>query len=428
MGMQEQMSLANCRVPKLNEHNYVRWKRDMSIYLKTSNLWDTVISAPPDPATADWTRKNQRAVAEIHNCCEPAQQDLFSDYETAWDKLKATFETRDSATIQRLYNDFNNFRKARDETMLTYIAGVKTTAKQLTNAGETVSTTNLLNKTISGLSDRYEAVKISLGMGSTLTEERLTQVLIAEESKSRDRRRSMSRERGRESERSDWYKQSERSKSRDRRRSMSRSVPTRARQRSLLRSSGRRSNFCKTCDMFGHDEETCFKLYPELLARHRAEQAAYLELVQIRRPQNTPPQQHAQGYAMPLQLNEDTVWDYYHTAMTMGQNGIDWNEVLLGACKWNCEDMTIKELREYWSAHFIISSHMLALIIEGDLRSCVALHRYNLAVTTEEAACWSAQDPKKPFAEENENERSLANRLNKLLQFRGHRRFNVPSH
>ena len=72
MGMQEQISSANCRVPKLNEHNYIRWKRDMSIYLKASNLWDTVIAAPPDPLTADWTRKNQCAVAEIHNCCEPA--------------------------------------------------------------------------------------------------------------------------------------------------------------------------------------------------------------------------------------------------------------------------------------------------------------------------------------------------------------------
>jgi len=119
--------------------------------LPSSNLWDIVTSAPPHPATPEWTRKNQRAVAEIHNCCEPAQQDLFSDYETAkeaWDKLKATFETRDSATIQRLYNDFNNIRKASDETMLTYITRVKTAAKQLTNAGEIVSTTNLLNKAI----------------------------------------------------------------------------------------------------------------------------------------------------------------------------------------------------------------------------------------------------------------------------------------
>lgn len=198
--------------------------------------------------------------------------------------------------------------------------------------------------------------------------------------------------------------------------------------------------------MFGHDEEMCFKLHPELLAKHWAEQgqkcpqylnnvwtqlrqgtfqqqtfqqqtflphpislpaqqAAYLELnhTQTQHPQNVPPQQHSQGYAMPLQLNEDTVWDYYHTAMTMGQNGIDWNEVLLGACERSCEDMTIEELREYWSKHFIIPQQMLAMIIEGDLKSCVALHRYNLAMATEEAARWSAQDPSKPFAVENEN-------------------------
>jgi len=43
----------------------------MSIYLKASNLWDTVVSAPPDPATAEWTRKNQRAVAESSRRSSP---------------------------------------------------------------------------------------------------------------------------------------------------------------------------------------------------------------------------------------------------------------------------------------------------------------------------------------------------------------------
>jgi len=382
--------------------------------------------------------------------------------------------------------------------MLTYIARVKTAAKQLTNTAEMVSTTNLLNKTICGLNDCYEAVKVYLGMDSALTEERLTQVLMAEESRKlmtgdekergRERERSReisrererSRERGRETERSrgtyrewsDRHNLGGRSRSHDRRRSTSRSMPTPVRQRSPPRSpksSGRRNKFCRTCNMFGHDEETCFRLHPELLAKRQAEQAqkcpqypnniwsqprgtfqqqifpaqptsvpssqqaAYLELNQTQqRPQNAPPQQHAQGYAMPVQLNEDTVWDYYHTAMTMGQpdikwdeqlnddtvwgyyhyhtamtmgqTGIDWDKVLLAACKKSCEGMTVEELRDYWSTHFIIPPHMMAMIIEADLRSCVALHRYNLAVATEEAACWSAQDPRKPFVMESENE------------------------
>ena len=55
----------------------------MSIYLKAASLWNTVISSFPEPVTSDWTRKNQRAIAEIYNCCKPPQQDLFSDYETA---------------------------------------------------------------------------------------------------------------------------------------------------------------------------------------------------------------------------------------------------------------------------------------------------------------------------------------------------------
>jgi len=181
--------------------------------------------------------------------------------------------------------------------MLTYIARVKMAAKQLTNAGETVSNTNLFNKTISGLSDRYDAVKVYLGMDSALTEERLTQVLIAEESRKlmagdkkergRERERSSetrersreTRERSRETrERSRETYMERRYKQRKRSRSKNRPTPARQRspprsQRSPLRLSGRRNKFCKTCDMFGHDEETCFKLHPDLLARRHIDQS-----------------------------------------------------------------------------------------------------------------------------------------------------------
>ena len=150
-GMQEQLSSANCRVPKLNERNYVHWKRDMELYRKESNLWDTVTAAVPADITPDWSRKNSRALAAIHTCCEQSQQDLISSCDNAkaaWDKLKSTFATNNLATIHRLYAEFNYIYKQHDESMLTYITRVNAISTQLTAAGENVSTSNLISRTI----------------------------------------------------------------------------------------------------------------------------------------------------------------------------------------------------------------------------------------------------------------------------------------
>ena len=350
----------------------------------------------------------------------------------AWDKLKSTFATTDLASIQRLYCEFNSIQKTRNESMLSYIARVHTAYKQLTGAGETITVTNLINKTVSGLGDRYEAIKIYLAMDDKLTEERMTKVLLAEEtrqnaaslanggSSSHFRSRSPgNRYRPLDRTVDNRYRPLDRTVDRayDRPSDRNYGYDTRARSRdrsgttSRVRSPGRRSKYCKTCDMVGHSEESCFRLHPELYARRRLDQeerrartdqderraradqeerrarldreerrarldqeerrarldqeerrvrleqeerrrhpttplaprteqqlsymdnqTLYLDSEQARYDEyhcndrssppprvdrHDPPSAHAHGYALPAQLTEDTVWEYYHNAMML---------------------------------------------------------------------------------------------------------------
>ena len=379
--MQEQLSTANCHVAKLGDSNYTRWKRDMTIYLQDVNLWEVVTQPAPDPVTPEWTRKDRHALAIIHNCCDPLRQDLFAQCDhahAAWAKLATTFESRDPATVQRLYFAFHNIRKSSTESMLTYISRVKSSALQLASVGEVVSRTVLFNTIISGLGDQFEAVKIYLAVDPALTEERLSQVLLAEESRLLARRSDhgdRDNDRGRQRV------------SRDRDRSRS------PRYRSPSQVRGRGSRYCPTCDMYGHDESTCYRLHPDLLARRRAAQTqrpsnqpgdqyrpspsqprdqyrpspsqlrpssprratAYSTAysMQPQQPSDSPssPAAHSHGYALPVQLNDETVWDYYHNALVIGQSS-DFDDS---------------------------SAHTLD-----------ALHRYNVAIATG-IACWSAQ-------------------------------------
>lgn len=164
--------------------------------------------------------------------------------------------------------------------MLTYISRVKSSALQLASVGEVVSRTVLFNTIISGLGDQFEAVKIYLAVDPALTEERLSQVLLAEESRLLARRSDhgdRDNDRGRQRV------------SRDRDRSRS------PRYRSPSQVRGRGSRYCPTCDMYGHDESTCYHLHPDLLARRRA--------AQTQRPSNQPGDQYRPSPSQP--------WDQY---------------------------------------------------------------------------------------------------------------------
>ena len=82
----------------------------------------------------------------------------------------------------------------------------------------------------------------------------------------------------------------------------------------------------------------------------------------------------------------------------MGQE-IDWDETLLRACQKSCSGMSVAELRDYWNTNFVIPLSMLAMIVEGDLRTGVALHRYNIAIASNEADCWLVQNMSKSSTE-----------------------------
>lgn len=218
--IQDQLGSATSKIQRLNEHNYVTWKRDMTLSLQDAGLWDVVTTppahVPPVLPTPEWTRTNRHALAKIHESCEAPQQSLFAHIESAylaWEKLRKIFETRDSLSLQRFYNDFNTIQKSDSETMLAYVARIKAAAACLNTAGEAVTTPNLHNRIITGLGPRYRALRFYLEMDANLTEDRLVQLLLAEEARPRSDQSSRGTE-----QRSRRY----RSRSRDRRRSPAR--------------------------------------------------------------------------------------------------------------------------------------------------------------------------------------------------------------
>ena len=226
----------------------------MTLYLRGADRWTCVSSPIPPAPDAIWQRKNDHTLQDIHNCCEPDQQDLIAEYnhaKEAWDRLRHLYETNDQASIQRLYNEFNAIRKKSDESIAQYIARVKAASRNLTTSGETITTKGFINRVLEGLDQRYDAVKVYLSLDTTLDEERLTSALMGEESRQL-LHPSNSRARSRSPRHADPRPDARRERS-----------PSRATNDDPTRRD-RRARFCSTCQIWGHDANNCFVLHPEM--------------------------------------------------------------------------------------------------------------------------------------------------------------------
>lgn len=155
----------------------------MTLYLRSANLWPAIKSIP-GVITPAWSRENNKALVDLHNACESNQQDFITECnhaKEAWDKLVEIYKTTDAATIQQLYNKFNNVRKKSEDTMVVYIAKVTAAARALTAVGKQVLDRNIMNRMIEGLGKDYNTLRVGLSLIEKLDKRRLTTVLLEEE-------------------------------------------------------------------------------------------------------------------------------------------------------------------------------------------------------------------------------------------------------
>ena len=71
------------------------------------------METPEIARTPPWIEQNNRAMLIIFRACESSQQDIIDDQLDAfstWKKLQEVYQSRDAASVQRLYNEFTNLR------------------------------------------------------------------------------------------------------------------------------------------------------------------------------------------------------------------------------------------------------------------------------------------------------------------------------
>ena len=178
--MQEMMRAMQfaLNVPKLNATNYIKWKRDMEIRLRSTGLWSLLIDEPPPPRVDNaYEQRNSLALQDIYASCEPDQQDLIMDFTKAkecWDFLHSKYENRSATNINRLWNEFDSFRMLDGEKMAKYISRMKTIVRELKGIGQDVPDARWISRLIAGLSRKYNILKATLRHRTSTADECIT--------------------------------------------------------------------------------------------------------------------------------------------------------------------------------------------------------------------------------------------------------------
>lgn len=79
------------------------------------------VETPEIARTPPWIEQNNRAMLIIFRACESSQQDIIDDQLDAfstWKKLQEVYQSRDAASVQRLYNEFTNLRPPRGAVLV----------------------------------------------------------------------------------------------------------------------------------------------------------------------------------------------------------------------------------------------------------------------------------------------------------------------
>lgn len=82
-------------IPLLNGGNYVFWKTKVRAVLVRNDLWSTVSEPKPEQPTADWKKKNNKALTYITLSVEDNQLIHFAyleDAHSVWQTLSTKYE------------------------------------------------------------------------------------------------------------------------------------------------------------------------------------------------------------------------------------------------------------------------------------------------------------------------------------------------
>ncbi|XP_071037145.1 copia protein [Parasteatoda tepidariorum] len=152
-------------IEKLNQHNYSHWSFKMSMILIKEELYEIVTDTPPNPITADWSKKDKKARALINLCIDDNQIVHVREKETAketWDTLKLIHERSNLSSKLFLLRKLYNTKLEERGNMITHITKILEIVNKLKAIDEKISDSHLSAILLCSVPQSYDTLITAL--------------------------------------------------------------------------------------------------------------------------------------------------------------------------------------------------------------------------------------------------------------------------
>lgn len=134
--------------------NYLRWKFQMTLLLKTADIFDIVDGTTKKTGTNadEFNKKDVRAQTLIATTLDPVQTALVLNCTTSnemWTKIKNAHDDRSEFTKQLVYNRFYSYKVGNNQPLVEAYTEVEQMVATLRDMGETVSDSSAVSKLVS---------------------------------------------------------------------------------------------------------------------------------------------------------------------------------------------------------------------------------------------------------------------------------------
>ena len=145
-------------IPKLGDDNYVTWKCQVSLILKSNQVWSVVDGSEKKPATNPdkWIEKDIQAMATIVTTVSPKQLNHIADLDSAlkmWDKLRDLHSDASVYNKQLTQSKFFNYSIKRGQSVTDAFSEIEGLSRRLRDIGIVLDDSTVVAKIVSALPD-----------------------------------------------------------------------------------------------------------------------------------------------------------------------------------------------------------------------------------------------------------------------------------
>jgi hypothetical protein len=154
-------------VVKLEDNNWQRWKLQISLVLRASEVWTVVDGSEVRPAAADaalaWDLKDIKAQAVMVPLLDKKNTNHIYNYNTSremWLKLESIHSDGSNLNKQHTLSRFFNYRISSDQSVVDAFSEVEDLARTLNEMGIQMEDQTVVTKIVSSLpDDKFHAFK-----------------------------------------------------------------------------------------------------------------------------------------------------------------------------------------------------------------------------------------------------------------------------